>query len=95
MPIPMKAPFATFDLISGAEKLEGIENLFPFEFMRSSYVVDVARTVVRDYEDWDWDQSFGHSDMTYAIQLFLDRVIRQFRLDCKTEFSPNLKVVKL
>lgn len=97
MPALLKAPFIRFDLIGKAETIEGYdklrENSWMYDLMRSSYGANVAQTVVDDYSDWDWDQSFGESDFLYATQLFLDRAFEKFNLPFKTEFSPNLKIV--
>jgi len=97
MPALLKnAPFIRYDLISGTERwIDGVELLYKYVNLRDYEVVEVARSVVNDYSDWDWDQSFGMSDMTYAIQLYIDRVIETYKLPLKTEFSPNLKIVEL
>lgn len=94
MPALLKAPFIRYDLIGKAETIEGFDKMQEYGLFRSSYAADVAQTVVDDYSDWDWNQSFGESDFLYATQLFLDRAFVKFNLPYKTEFSSNLKIVE-
>ena len=61
-------------------------------------LLETATEVAEEWTyDWDEDQGFGSSDMTFMIKDFIDNVIHQFTsLNIyKTEFNPSLQIVKL
>jgi hypothetical protein len=67
------------------------------EFLRQTRQEDrliSAVEVTDEYSFWDEDQGFGSSDMTYAVERYLDTLIYYSGLPYRTEYSPNLKVVK-
>ena len=60
-------------------------------------LLDIATEVAEEWSsDWDEDQGFGSSDMTFMIKDFIDTVIACFtNRNYKTEFNPALQIVKL
>jgi hypothetical protein len=101
----MALPFNLTSVLS-AREIEGydiIENTFPVTSKWSGRQVTITDAiyealseVISDYEDWDEDQGFGSSDMTFAKKSFIDSMIGIANLhdDYKTDFKPFLKVVQ-
>ena len=59
------------------------------------YLMDYVLEVCENYSDWDSDQGFGSSDITYAVKEVLDNIIMSFyRGKLMTEFTPCLSVVE-
>lgn len=58
-------------------------------------LLETATEVSEEWSsDWDEDQGFGSSDMTYMLKDFIDRVIYQFAGgQLMTKFTPLLSVV--
>jgi hypothetical protein len=86
------APFTEDKLRLLGGRIEGA-----YEFLSQTRQEDrliSAVEVTDEYSFWDEDQGFGSSDMTFVIQRFLDNIISYSGLNYKTEFTPNLKVVK-
>jgi hypothetical protein len=87
------APFTEDKLRLLGGRIEGA-----YEFLSQTRQEDrlIASVEVTDeYSFWDEDQGFGSSDMTYAVERYLDTLIYYSKLPYRTEFSPNLKVVPL
>lgn len=96
MSLPFNPPF----LFSRATTVDGyseIETILKSKLMFGRAVFNALESVVEEYSDWDSDQGFGSSDTTYAIQSFLDYLIREAGLSgqFQTKFTPRLSVVKL
>jgi hypothetical protein len=87
------APFTEDKLRLLGGRIEGA-----YEFLSQTRQEDrliAAVEVADEYSFWDEDQGFGSSDMTYAVERYLDTLIYYSKLPYRTEFSPNLKVVPL
>jgi len=96
----MSLPFNPSFLYSRATSINGfseIETILKSKCIFGTAVFNSLESVVEDYSDWDSDQGFGGSDTTYAIQSFLDYLIREAGLvgEFETKFTPRLSVVKL
>lgn len=101
----MALPFNLTSVLS-AREIEGydiIENTFPViskwsgrQVTITDAIYEALSEVISDYEDWDEDQGFGSSDMTFARKSFIDSMIGIANLhdDYKTDFRPFLKVVQ-
>ena len=65
-------------------------------FTYSDAVFNPLDIVANEYSDWDEDQGFGSSDMTYVRQLFIDKMLffAGLRGYYATKFQPYLKVVE-
>jgi len=101
-------PFNPAHLLQRAEAIEGFEVIKSrFPMIISSPVGDRVHTfgdavynsieiVSMEYSDWDSDQGFGSSDMTYAVKSFIDEMIWYAGLNGKyeTKFTPRLSVVE-
>lgn len=103
-----QVPFHPANLLQRAESIEGyevIKNQFPN--IVSSPIGDRVHTytdavfnsieiVSSEYSDWDSEQGFGSSDMTYAVKTFIDEMIWYAGLNGKyeTKFTPRLSVVE-
>jgi hypothetical protein len=88
----MNSPFTLSNLILRSYSIEGTSNLI--RETDQQWVLQSAQDVVDEYSCWDEDQGFGSSDMTFAIQRFLDTLIRYSGLNYRTEFTPRLTVVQ-
>ena len=101
----MALPFNLTSVLS-ARQIEGydiIEKAFPVISKWSGREVTITDAiyvalseVMSDFEDWDEDQGFGSSDMTFAKKSFIDSMINMANLHdvYKTDFKPFLKVVQ-
>lgn len=59
-------------------------------------LLEIAMEVAEEWtSDWDEDQGFGSSDMTFMIKNFIDNVISRFASGkLMTEFTPSLSIVE-
>lgn len=85
------APFDVDTLIFRSRFLNGVTELLSHVDQETRLIA--ADEVVDEYSFWDEDQGFGTSDMTYAIQSFLNNVIAYGNLPYRTQFNPRLEVV--
>ena len=78
--------------IAGFNEMVGTEEIPQWDLLKTATEVAEEWT-----EDWDEDQGFGGSDMTFMIKDFIDTVIHQFTAlnVYKTKFNPGLQIVKL
>jgi len=102
----MSLPFNLNSVLASASLIEGfdvIKNAFPVEGKYSKRVItypdavfEALNEVAEDYSDWDSDQGFGSSDMTYVRKSFIDSLIDMANLRgyYETKFAPYLKVVE-
>ena len=102
----MSLPFNLNSVLATASLIEGfdtIRNAFPVEgrftkrvITYSDAVYHALGEVAEDYSDWDSDQGFGSSDMTYVRKSFIDSMIDMANLRgyYMTDFKPYLKVVE-
>ena len=76
--------------VNGFTKMVGDENI-PFWDL-----LEVATDVAEEWtEDWDEEEGFGSSDMTFMIKSFIDEVIwRHTSRKFMTKFTPGLSVVE-
>ena len=85
-------------LLFNSHRIEGFTKMSGDEKIHQWDLLDIATEVAEEWtNDWDEDQGFGSSDMTFMIKDFIDNVIHQFTsLNIyKTEFNPSLQIVKL
>jgi hypothetical protein len=89
-------------LVNDIEGYDIIENAFPVvsnwngrNITLTEAIYEALTEVISDFEDWDEEDDFGSSDMTFARKSFIDNMIAIAGLhdDYKTAFSPFLKVV--
>jgi hypothetical protein len=102
----MSLPFNLNSVLATASLIEGfdiIRNAFPVEGRYTKRVItypeavyEALEEVASDYSDWDSDQGFGSSDMTYVRKSFIDTMIdiANLRGYYETKFQPYLKVVE-
>ena len=102
----MSLPFNLNSVLASASLIEGfdtIKNAFPVEGRFTKKVItypdavyEALNNVAEDYSDWDSDQGFGSSDMTYVRKSFIDNMIRLANLNgyYESKFQPYLKVVE-
>jgi len=102
----MSLPFDPIRVFETAPLIEGydvIKNAFPTVGKYSKRVITYADAVhealnelISDYSDWQEDQGFGSSDMTYVRKSFIDSMIDMANLRgyYETKFAPYLKVVE-
>ena len=78
--------------ISGFNEMIGNEQIPQWDLLQTATEVAEEWT-----NDWDEDQGFGSSDVTFMLKDFIDTVIHQFTSFniYKTEFNPSLQIVKL
>jgi len=85
-------------LLFNSHRIEGFTKMIGDEKIHQWDLLDIATEVAEEWtNDWDEDQGFGSSDMTYMIKDFIDNVIHQVTAlnIYKTEFNPSLQIVKL
>jgi hypothetical protein len=102
----MSLPFNLNSVLASASLIEGfdvVKNAFPVEGRFTKRVItypdavyEALNDVAEDYSDWDEDQGFGSSDMTYVRKSFIDSLIDMANLRgyYQTKFDPYLKVVE-
>ena len=102
----MSLPFNLNSVLATASLIEGfdvVRNAFPVEgkftkrvITYSDAVYEALNEVSEDYSDWDEDQGFGSSDMTFVRKNFIDSMINYGNLNgyYETAFKPYLKVVE-
>jgi hypothetical protein len=97
----MSLPFNLAKVHETSSLVEGydvIRKEFPTNngFTYSDAVFNSLEIVANEYSDWDEDQGFGSSDMTYVHQLFIDKMLffAGLRGYYETKFQPYLKVVE-
>jgi hypothetical protein len=97
----MSLPFNLAKVHETSSLVEGydvIRKEFPTNngFTYSDAVFNSLEIVANEYSDWDEDQGFGSSDMTYVRQLFIDKMLffAGLRGYYETKFQPYLKVVE-
>ena len=102
----MSLPFNLNSVLASASLIEGfdvVKNAFPVEGRFTKRVItypdavyEALNDVAEDYSDWDGDQGFGSSDMTYVRKSFIDSLIDMANLRgyYQTKFDPYLKVVE-
>jgi hypothetical protein len=100
LPFNLNSVLATTSLVEG---FDVVRNAFPVEgrftkrvITYSDAVYEALNDVAEDYSDWDEDQGFGSSDMTYVRKQFIDTMISLANLNgyYETKFAPYLKVVE-
>jgi len=96
----MGVPFNVYRLVDRSKQIEGFElikKLRGNDVMYSECLSLSMDCVIDDYSEWPAGQGFGSSDTTYAIQSFINHVIRYCGLseELKTTFNPHLCVIKL
>ena len=85
-------------LLFNSHRVNGFTKMIGDEKIHQWDLLDIATEVAEEWtNDWDEDQGFGSSDMTYMIKDFIDNVIHQVTAlnIYKTEFNPSLQIVKL
>jgi len=85
-------------LLFNSHRINGFTKMIGDEKIHQWDLLDIATEVAEEWtNDWDEDQGFGSSDMTYMIKDFIDNVIHQVTAlnIYKTEFNPSLQIVKL
>ncbi len=102
----MSLPFNLNSVLASSSLIEGFEvirNAFPVEAKYVNRVItypeavfEALNDVAEEYSDWDSDQGFGSSDMTYVRKHFIDALIGFANLNgyYETKFDPYLKVVE-
>jgi hypothetical protein len=102
----MSLPFNLNSVLATSQLVEGfdvIKNTFPVVGKYTGRVItypdavfEALNDVAEDYSDWDSDQGFGSSDMTFVRKSFIDSMISMANLNgyYMTDFKPYLKVVE-
>jgi hypothetical protein len=102
----MSLPFNLNSVLATSQLVEGfdvIRNAFPVVGKYTNRVItypdavfEALNDVAEDYSDWDSDQGFGSSDMTFVRKSFIDSMISMANLNgyYMTDFKPYLKVVE-
>ena len=97
----MSLPFNLSIVHESSSLIEGydvIRKQFPTDngFTYSDAVFNSLEIVANEYSDWDSDQGFGSSDMTYVRKMFIDEMLffAGLRGYYQTDFQPYLKVVE-
>ncbi len=102
----MSLPFNLNSVLATSQLIEGfdiVKNAFPVVgkytgrvITYSDAVFEALNDVAEDYSDWDSDQGFGSSDMTFVRKSFIDSMISMANLNgyYTTDFKPYLKVVE-
>jgi hypothetical protein len=97
----MSLPFNLSFVHEHSSLIEGydvIRKQFPTNngFTYSDAVFNSLEIVANEYSDWDSDQGFGSSDMTYVRKMFIDEMLffAGLRGYYQTDFDPYLKVVE-
>ena len=102
----MSLPFNLNSVLATSQLIEGfdiVRNAFPVVGKYTNRVItypdavyEALNDVAEDYSDWDSDQGFGSSDMTYVRKSFIDSMISLANLNgyYETKFDPYLKVVE-
>ena len=84
-------------LVFNAHRINGFTKMIDDEQIPQWELLEIALEVVEDWtNDWDEDQGFGSSDMTYMLKDFIDKVIWAQTPSGKymTKFTPSLSVVE-
>lgn len=89
----MAAPFTSGCVLRRVLTTEGILPILSHPDVRTGVILEACDDVVDFYSDWDSDQGFGTSDMTYVVKEAIDQILRTAGLSYKTEFKPHLMVV--
>lgn len=82
-------------LVFNSHRINGFTKMIGDEHIPQWDLLGMAMEVAEEWtEDWDEDQGFGSSDMTFMIKDFIDRVIYQFAgSKLVTKFTPLLSIV--
>lgn len=79
------------------EKIKGFDHVTQEYNVPPSTILDLATDVVESWSmDWDPDEGFGSSDLTFVLKDFIDHVIGCYASGkYKTVFNPVLEVVEV
>lgn len=100
LPFNLNSVLATASLVEG---FDAVRNAFPVVGKWTNRVItypdavyEALQDLADDYSDWDSDQGFGSSDMTYVRKSFIDSMISYANLNgyYETKFAPYLKIVE-
>ena len=88
-------------LVFNSHRVNGYTEMVKNEKIHQWELLDIATEVAEDWtNDWDEDQGFGSSDMTFMIKDFIDNVITSLYMKngmssgmYMTKFTPSLSVV--
>ena len=88
-------------LVFNSHRVNGYTEMVKNEKIHQWDLLDIATEVAEDWtNDWDDDQGFGSSDMTFMIKDFIDNVITSLYMKngmssgmYMTKFTPSLSVV--
>lgn len=83
-------------LVFNAHRIGGFTKMVGDEQIPQWDLLEIAMEVAEEWtSDWDEDQGFGSSDMTYMIKDFIDNVIWRFAAGkLETKFTPSLSIVE-
>ena len=84
-------PFSPMSLLFKIRQINGFQELLVIPV---AYLIDFINETCEEYSDWDEEQGFGSSDMTYAAKSCIDNVIAKYFPELKTVFNPSLSIVK-
>ena len=88
-------------LVFNAHRVNGFTQMIGEEQIPQWDLLEVATEVAEDWtNDWDEDEGFGSSDMTYMIKDFIDTLISSNYIKqglgsgmYMTKFTPSLSIV--
>ena len=88
-------------LLFNSHRVNGFTKMIGDEQIPQWDLLEIATEVAEDWtNDWDEDQGFGSSDMTYMIKDFIDNVITSIYMKngmgsgmYMTKFTPSLSIV--
>ena len=83
-------------LVFNAHRIGGFTKMVGDEQIPQWDLLEMATEVAEEWtSDWDEDQGFGSSDMTFMIKDFVDNVIWRFAAGkLETKFTPSLSIVE-
>ena len=83
-------------LVFNAHRINGFTKMIGDEQIPQWDLLETALEVVEEWtSDWDEDQGFGSSDMTFMLKSFIDNVIWNYASGkLETKFTPTLSIVE-
>ena len=84
-------------LVFNSHRVNGFTQMVKDEEIQQWDLLSIATEIVEQWsDDWDEDQGFGSSDMTFMIKDFIDTLIWAQTPSGKymTKFTPGLSIVE-
>ena len=83
-------------LVFNSHRVNGFTKMIGDEQIPQWDLLEIATHVAEEWtNDWDEDQGFGSSDMTYMLKDFIDCVLMDYGMGkYMTTFNPSLSIVE-